>query len=231
MQFDSNDKYIITLKEITDMIGVRHNDAMAKVDRLAMQPDFGVLRKTRISHIKGKEIDTFIFTKKQAIAVGARLNDALLMQVINRVEELEKQNGFKVPQTYSEALMVAAQQAYQIEQQTKQLEAQKPKVALADAITASEGSISIKDFAKVLCNDGVNVGEKRLFSWMRGSGYLDRNNKPYQRYIDAGYIKLKEGVFTHSIGGEMPYVQTRITGKGQVYFAERIIKSFGKETA
>lgn len=85
----STEERVITLKEITDLIGARHNDSMRKVEKLAKEEGFGVLRKIRISYIKGKEIETYHFTKKQAIAVGARLNNTMLMKVINRLEELE----------------------------------------------------------------------------------------------------------------------------------------------
>ena len=106
----TNQEYVITLKEITDLIGARHNDAMKKVEELAQEDGFGTLRKTRIVYNdKGQEIDTYQLTKKQAIAVAARLNNTMLMKVINRLEELEKQKPqFQIPQTYSEALMLAA---------------------------------------------------------------------------------------------------------------------------
>ena len=75
----TNQEYVITLKEITDLIGARHNEAMKKVEELANEDGFGWLRKTRSQYESGKgridEIDTYIFTKKQAIAVGARLNN------------------------------------------------------------------------------------------------------------------------------------------------------------
>ena len=86
-------EYVITLKEITDLIGARHNDSMRKVEDLSLEDGFGSLRKIRSQYESGKgridEIETYIFTKKQAIAVGARLNTTMLMKVINRLEELE----------------------------------------------------------------------------------------------------------------------------------------------
>ena len=84
---------VITLKEITDLISARHNDSMSKVEKLALEPSFGALRKTRIVYNEqGQEVDTYLLTKKQAIAVGAKLNNSLLMKVIDRLEELENQN-------------------------------------------------------------------------------------------------------------------------------------------
>lgn len=95
----------ITLKEITDLINTRHNDSMLKVEKLSLEPSFGSLRKTRIAYNEqGQEIDTYILNKKQAIAVGAKLNNALLMKVIDRVEELEndkKTNDYQPDFTYA----------------------------------------------------------------------------------------------------------------------------------
>ena len=73
-----NEQYVITLKEITDLIGVEHNKAMKKVEELALEEGFGTLAKTAtVYNSKGQTIDTYQFTKKQAIAVGARLNKTL----------------------------------------------------------------------------------------------------------------------------------------------------------
>ena len=81
-----NEQYVITLKEITDLIGVEHNKAMRKVEELAKEEGFGTLAKTAtVYNGKGQTIDTYQFTKKQAIAVGARLNNTMLMKVINGI--------------------------------------------------------------------------------------------------------------------------------------------------
>ena len=114
LTFQNNQGYVITLKEITDLIGVEHNKAMKKVEELASEYGFGGLAKTATPTYNpdgsvNRHIDTYQFTKKQAIAVGARLNNSMLMKVINRLEELESQKPqFQIPQTYSEALMLAA---------------------------------------------------------------------------------------------------------------------------
>ena len=84
---------VITLKEITDILDVRHNDAMRKVETLSKQPTFGQLRKTRISYAKGKSVGTYVLNKVQAIAVGAKLNDKLLMNLVNRLESSDNKNA------------------------------------------------------------------------------------------------------------------------------------------
>lgn len=78
---------VITLKEITDILDVRHNDAMKKVEVLSKEPSFGQLRKVRISYAKGKTVGTYLLNKMQAIAVGAKLNDKLLMKLVSKLEE------------------------------------------------------------------------------------------------------------------------------------------------
>ena len=111
---------VITLKEITDLISARHNDSMSKVEKLALEPSFGALRKTRIVHNEqGQEVDTYLLTKKQAIAVGAKLNNSLLMKVVDRLEELENQNK---PKTTLDLIIQSAQQM-QLIQDTQQIQA------------------------------------------------------------------------------------------------------------
>ena len=89
-----NQSIEITLKEITDLVEVRHNDAMSKIEKLAEEPSFGSLRKIRSQYTSGKgridEIETYLLTEKQAIAAAAKLNNSMLMKVIDRLEQLEK---------------------------------------------------------------------------------------------------------------------------------------------
>ena len=216
----TNQEYVITLKEITDLIGARHNEAMKKVEELANEDGFGWLRKTRSQYESGKgridEIDTYIFTKKQAIAVGARLNNTMLMKVINHLEELESQKPqFQIPQTYSEALMLAAKQAEQIEQQTALIEAQKPKVEFYEAVTGSSDTIDIGTVAKVLNVKGF--GRNNLFEFLRDKGVLMSNNQAKQTYCDRGYFRVIESKFTKPDGSTHVNTKTVVYQKGLDY--------------
>jgi hypothetical protein len=87
----NEDETIITLKDLTDFIGVDHSKAMKKVEKLSEEPNFGLLAKTATINLNGLKVETYLLTKKQAIAVGAKLNNALLMKVIDKMEELEKE--------------------------------------------------------------------------------------------------------------------------------------------
>ena len=220
LAFHPNQEYVITLKEITDLIGVEHNKAMRKVEELAEEDGFGRLAKMASRYSSGngtvREIDTYQFTKKQAIAVGARLNNTMLMKVINRLEELETQKPqFQIPQTYSEALMLAAKQAEQIEQQSAIIELQKPKVDFYEAVTGSKDTIDIGTVAKVLNVKGF--GRNNLFEFLRDKGVLISNNQPKQTYCDRGYFRVIESKFTKPDGSTHVNTKTVVYQKGLDY--------------
>ena len=217
LAFQTNNEYVITLKEITDLIGVRHNDSMRKVEELALEEGFGSLRKTRIVYNdKGQTIDTYQFTKKQAIAVGARLNNQMLMKVINRLEELEKAKPqFQIPQTLSEALLLAGTLAKQVEEQTLQLELQQPKVDFYEAVTGSSDTIDIASVAKVLNIKGF--GRNNLFEFLRGKNILMQNNMPFQNYVDRGYFRVIESKYNKPDGSSHINLKTVVYQKGLDY--------------
>ena len=211
-----NEQYVITLKEITDLIGVEHNKAMRKVEELANEDGFGTLAKTAtVYNGKGQTIDTYQFTKKQAIAVGARLNNAMLMKVINRLEELEIKSSFQIPQTYSEALMLAAKQAEQIEQQTALIELQKPKVEFYEAVTGSNDTIDIAGVAKVLNIKGF--GRNNLLEFLRNKNILMQNNQPFQTFVDRGYFRVIESKYNKPDGSSHINLKTVVYQKGLDY--------------
>ena len=96
---------------------------------------------------------------------------------------------FDIPQTYADALQLAANQAKQIEEQSKQLEEQKPKVEFFDQVTDSKDAVDMKECAKIL---NMGIGRNRLFEFLRSRGILDRKNLPYQIFIDKGYFRTVE---------------------------------------
>jgi len=220
----TNDEVTMTLKELTDLIGVRHNDAMGKVEKLAKEEGFGWLRKTRSQYESGRGrvayIDTYQLSKKQAIAVGARLNNTLLMRVINRLEELELEHSYRVPQTYAGALRLAAD----LEEANQKLLAQnkqmKPKAVFADSVAQSETSILIGQFAKAISTRAFTIGQNKLFKWLRDNGYLissgTRRNQPMQKYVNKGYFEVIERTVNNPDGSTRITLTTKITGKGQV---------------
>ena len=106
--------------------------------------------------------------------------------------------------------------------QSKQMEQDKPKVLFADSVTASSSSILIGELAKLIKQNGVDIGQRRLFEWMRVNGYLIKRkgseyNLPTQRSMEQGLMEIKETSVVHT--GYTTISKTpKVTGKGQVYF-------------
>lgn len=114
----------------------------------------------------------------------------------------------------------------QLEAANRQIEADRPKVVFADAVSASGGSILVREMAKILNQNGVKEvgGEKRLYAWLREHGYLLKNNQPTQRYMERGLFEVTEGVYQKPDGCPFVSLTTRITGKGQQYFINLFVK-------
>lgn len=103
-----------------------------------------------------------------------------------------------------------------------QIEQDKPKVVFADAVSTAKTSILIGDLAKLIKQNGVDMGQKRLFDWMRTNGYLIKSgsskNMPIQRYMEQGLFEVKESVVANPDGSSRVTRTTKVTGKGQQYF-------------
>lgn len=104
-----------------------------------------------------------------------------------------------------------------------------PKVLFADAVSGSNTSILIGDFAKILKQNGVKTGQNKLFSWLRENNYLIKRrgqsyNMPTQKSMDLGLFEIKENTITKSDGDTIITMTAKITGKGQTYFMNKFIK-------
>ncbi|EAG4664069.1 phage antirepressor Ant [Listeria monocytogenes] len=110
----------------------------------------------------------------------------------------------------------------------KQLEIQKPKVMFAEAVSDARGTILIRDLAKLIQQNGVDIGEKRLFEWMRQRGYLISRkgtdyNRPTQKSMELGLFKIKETAIIRSSGAQTA-ITAKVTGKGQLYFVNKFLE-------
>ena len=112
---------------------------------------------------------------------------------------------------------------------TNENERMKPKEIFADAVNASKTSILIGELAKLISQNGVQIGQNRLFSWLRDNGYLMRGgssmNLPQQRYIEQGLFEIKESSISNPDGSVRVTKTTKVTGKGQIYFINKFLQS------
>ena len=133
---------------------------------------------------------------------------------------LAGQESMSDAEIMAKALLVAQKT---IEHKQAQIETMQPKAVFADAVSASKTSILVGELAKILKQNGVDTGEKRLFSWLRENGYLIRrkgtdHNMPTQRSIEQGLFTIKETAITHGDGHVTVNKTPKVTGKGQTYF-------------
>lgn len=125
------------------------------------------------------------------------------------------------------ALLVAQKT---IESKNKQISEMQPKALFADSVAASSSTILVGELAKILRQNGVDIGEKRLFAWLRENGYLIRRkgsdyNMPTQKSVDLGIFRIKETVINHSNGHTSISRTPKVTGKGQQYFINKLISA------
>lgn len=110
----------------------------------------------------------------------------------------------------------------------QQIETDKPKVLFADAVSASKTSILVGELAKILKQNNIDIGQNRLFEWLRNNGYLiirkgTDYNMPTQYSMELGLFEVKETVITHSDGHVSVSKTPKITGKGQQYFINKFL--------
>ena len=150
------------------------------------------------------------------------------IEIEKKFRQMVKPTAPAVPQSFAEALRLAASQAEQIERQTKQIEADAPKVAFANAIITSPCNCGIDELAKILAQNGVQMGEIRLFKWMRENGFLcstgTAHNQPTQKALEQGLFEIVPKTYIHPKTGEtMTTTRTMVTGKGKVFFINRFL--------
>lgn len=136
------------------------------------------------------------------------------------------QNEMSDMELLSRALLLVKNQ---LDDRNRQIEEMQPKVIFADAVETSSTSVLIGDFAKLLKQNGIDIGQTRLFEWMRNNGYLmrvkgERRNMPTQRSMEMKLFEIKESIIEHK-DGHITIIRTpKVTGKGQIYFANKFLQ-------
>ena len=147
---------------------------------------------------------------------------------------IRKHGGYLSAEKVEEALLnpdvlihLATQLKEEREQRkalAEQIQRDKPFTEFGSAIAASSDAILVGEFAKLARNNGIVIGQNRLFRWLRENGYLMDDNKPYQKYVDQGLFVMRESSIT-TIKGNMVRTTTLITGKGQMVLMDRLQKT------
>lgn len=143
---------------------------------------------------------------------------------------IRKTGGYQMQAPQGKELLALAVLEAQktIEEQTAQIERMKPKEIFADAVATSHTAILIGDLAKLLKQNGIETGQKRLFVWMRENGYLIKRkgadwNMPTQKSMEMGLFEVKESTVNNPDGSVRINKTTKVTGKGQQYFINKFL--------
>ena len=160
------------------------------------------------------------------------------------IPSIRKYGAYMTPDKLEEVLLkpdtlIQLAQNLKAEQEKRmalevKIEEQKPKVLFAESVEAAKTSILIGELAKLLKQNGINIGQNRLFEWLRNNGYLIRRqgsdyNMPTQRAMEMGLFEIKETTITHSDGHIHVSKTPKVTGKGQVYFVNLFLSREGED--
>lgn len=151
------------------------------------------------------------------------------------IPSIRKTGSYNLPQTYADALRELANKAEEAERLAlvnRKLEEQnlrmRPKEIFADAVATSKTSILVGELAKLITQNGVQIGQNRMFKWLRENGYLMSSgtscNMPKQRYVEQGLFEIKESNIQNADGSVRITRTTKVTGKGQQYFINKFLK-------
>lgn len=134
-----------------------------------------------------------------------------------------------IPTSYKEALQHLLVQIEKNEQLQLENEEMKPKALFADAVCSSDDSVLVSQLSKVLKQKGIEIGQNRLFEWLRNNGYLckqkgEKWNEPTQKSMDLGLMEIKKYNIQHSDGSIHTKHTPKVTGKGQLYFVNKFLE-------
>lgn len=236
------DSPLFCLKDVCDILG--HTNSRRAKEVIENEFEDGVTQ-SYIGVVTGKKADgtdaiqqvpmTFI-TEPQLYYLLMRSDlpkaKPFRQWVVNEVlPQIRKTGSYSLPKTYKEALAELMAQVEENEKLQQQIEQDKPKVAFADSVASSDDTISIGQLAKLLKQNGIETGRKRLFDYFRKNGYLIKGkskdyNTPSQKAMEQGLFKIKEAVINMGDKAILS-LSPRVTSKGQQYFIEHFTANKG----
>lgn len=177
---------------------------------------------------RGKRYPMYLINRDgfTLLAMGFTGKDALewKLKYINAFNEMETR--LNSPEfIMNRALELSRQRCEALLVENKEL---KPKALLADAVATSQNSCLVGELAKIIKANGYDIGQKRLFQWLRDNGYLmskgEAYNQPTQKSMDLGLMEIKKRVIDNPDGSKRVTTTPKITGKGQIYFVNKFCK-------
>lgn len=237
---------VTTSLKVAEKFGKRHDGVLRDIENLSCSAEFNLHNFVEISYRDAMNRDqkayemtkdgfSFLVMGYTGREAGKFKED--FIRAFNQRDALLKNDDFIISramgllQNRVNALTEKAKELERSNQEKEQIITdQAPKVLFADTVTASSNSILIGELAKLICQRGVEIGQNRLFAWLRTNGYLlskpgEFYNKPAQRYIEQGLFELKKSSITMGHGTVLVTTTPKVTGKGSIYFVNKFLSA------
>lgn len=235
---------VASSRQVAENFGKEHKDTLESIRQILAAENSAtksMFYETTFEN-RGKQYPMYLMNRDgfTLLAMGFTGKAALewKLKYIAAFNEMEKKLAEQPQLTRSQLLATALIAAHEeLEEKDKRIklltadtERMKPKEIFSDAVSTSQNSILVGELAKLLKQNGIEIGEKRLYAWMRENGYLIKRkgadwNKPTQRSMEMKLFTIKETVICHSDGHTSVNTTTKVTGIGQVYFVNLFLKT------
>lgn len=232
-----NGEPVASSRQIAESFGKEHKDVLRAIENIKAQNCAltSMFFETTYTAGTGKAYPMYLMNRDgfTLLAMGFTGKAALewKLRYIQAFNAMEKQLAQRPQLSRAELMAQALIAAHdELEHKDRQIAELTPKGIFADAVNASKKSILVGELAKLLCQNSVQIGQNRLFVWMREHGYLIRDpkrsdyNMPTQRAVEQGLFEIKETTVVHSDGHTSINKTPKVTGKGQIYFVNLFLK-------
>lgn len=236
-----NGEPVVSSRQIAESFEKRHDHVMRDIEDimkgLPKNGDTHMFFKTEYTHEQNGQTYSMYLMNRDGftlLAMGFTGKAALewKLKYIAAFNEMEKKLTEKPQLTRSQLLATALIAAHEeLEEKDKQIAELTPKGVFADAVSASSQSILVGEMAKLLSQNGIQIGQNRLFQWMRENGYLIKDKKrtdynmPTQKSMELRLFEIKETSIAHSDGHTSINKTPKVTGIGQVYFVNLFLRA------
>ena len=237
---NENNEPLFCLADVCNVLGLRQGDVRQRLEEgvVSTQPleTSGGVQQANFVTEDGLYDAILDSRKPEAKKFRKWVTSEVLPSIRKHGGYITAQQNDTPEEIMARALIVAQETLKRKEQRLIEAESKiqqdAPKVLFADAVSTSQRSCLIAELAKILQQNGVNIGQNRLFSWMRDNGYLcqkgDYYNQPTQKSMKLGLFELKKTSITKPDGSVLVTTTTKVTGNGQIYFVNKFL---GKDAA
>lgn len=236
-----NGEPVASSRDVAKRFGKEHKDVLRAIKSITAQncAVTQMFYQSEYTAGTGKKYPMYLMNRDgfSLLAMGFTGKEAVQwkLKYIEAFNQMEKQLAQRPQLSRAELMAQALIAAHdELEHKDAQIAELTPKGIFADAVSASKKSILVGELAKLLCQNGVQIGQNRLFSWMREHGYLIRDpkrsdyNMPTQRTVEMCLFEIKETTVVHSDGHTSINKTPKVTGKGQIYFVNQFLNGRAK---